>query len=696
MSQQNDLFLLMFALSQMEDKRKITKLFCESVSELFHPYTFTFSEKEPPHKTAYSEKIITGNMTYGYLFCEQEPPRETLVSVQNAIQVLSVILDRLRVEEELERKARSFQSIAQKRLDAIKANVEELENSRKEAQNLIEDLKKEIVRREKIENELRESEEKFRLSFHTSPDSVNINRLEDGLYIEINQGFTDIMGYTADEIIGKTSYETNIWADTKDREKLVQGLKENGKYDNLEAKYRTKDDRIIEGLMSASLINLNGVPHIISITRDISEIKKAQTELQQNELLFRKAFENSASGMSLVSLKGEFLQINSKMCDILGYQPVELLHNSYSMVIPPEDVAFQRKRIEKMITEHTDSFNLEKRFLRKNGEIIWAEVSTSLILDSGENPLYIITNMVDIDERKKAEEELKDLARFPSENPNAVLRVDHDGIIIHANPESNLLLKTWKSSVGQPVPEDIKKKIDISFKKGKNTAIEVPCGQAILECILAPVTDRNYTNIYGSDITDSKKAEDTIKRERDQAQRYLDIAGVMLASLNPKGEIVIINKKGCEILGYDNADELIGKNWLDVCLPEATKAEIKNIFHEQMAGNIKTYEYYENPVITRSGKERLIAFYNTVLADAQGNITGVLFSGEDITERVMAEEEIRILNAELEKRVADRTAELEKANKELEEVNDVFVGREMRIIELKEEVKSLKNKLKEK
>ncbi len=128
---------------------------------------------------------------------------------------------------------------------------------------------------------LRENEEKFRLTYRSSPDAVNINRLEDGMYVDINEGFTRGMGYTREAIIGRTSLEINIWNDPADRQKLVQGLQEKGYYENLEAQFRRKDGSLITGLMSARVISLKGVPHIISITRDITESKLIASKLQQ-------------------------------------------------------------------------------------------------------------------------------------------------------------------------------------------------------------------------------------------------------------------------------------------------------------------------------------------------------------------------------------------------------------------------------
>ena len=142
---------------------------------------------------------------------------------------------------------------------------------------------KDITEQKLAENLLRQSEEKFRAAFITSPDSININRLSDGKYISINQGFSRIMGYGDEDAIGKTSLELNVWVDIEDRNKLVADLKEFGKVENLEARFKAKDGTHRIGLMSATIINLNNEPHILSITRDITEVKRLQLELFQSQ-----------------------------------------------------------------------------------------------------------------------------------------------------------------------------------------------------------------------------------------------------------------------------------------------------------------------------------------------------------------------------------------------------------------------------
>ncbi|GEM_PF-850607 len=128
------------------------------------------------------------------------------------------------------------------------------------------------------ENQLKENEDKYKLAFHTSPDSVNINTM-DGIFVDINEGFKELMGYTKEEVIGRSSLDLNIWVIPEDRKKLTDGLKNEGRVENLESVFRAKDGTLRTALMSARIIMINNIPHILSITRDISERKKFETEL---------------------------------------------------------------------------------------------------------------------------------------------------------------------------------------------------------------------------------------------------------------------------------------------------------------------------------------------------------------------------------------------------------------------------------
>ncbi len=126
----------------------------------------------------------------------------------------------------------------------------------------------------------------------------------------------------------------------------------------------------------------------------------------------------------------------------------------------------------------------------------------------------------------------------------------------------------------------------------------------------------------------------------DQEKKYLEIIDTLIFALDNKGKITFLNKKGYEILGYIEG-ELIGKNWFDTCLPSNIKNEVSNVYKKLMKGEIESVKYYENPIITKSGKEKIIYWHNTVLNDDKGKIIGILSSGDDITKSKITEQNLK-------------------------------------------------------
>lgn len=426
----HDLFLLMFTLSQMRDKDKIIQLFQDSITELFHPQQFIYSEQkvgEPYH----FEEIVAANLSHGYIYSMTEPSKEVKQLMQNAVQMLAVILDKLRFEYELEKRAESLENIDKQRLDEINAYVKDLENAKLASLNLIEDLKGEI-----------------------------------------------------------------------------------------------------------------------------NERKKTQEELLKSEIRFRTAFENSAVGISLTSTDGKFLQVNSKLCQILGYTKEELLELSYQDITYHEDIKLSSDFVSKSIQQPSTFLQFEKRYVRKNGDILWVEISSSLFKDEDDKPLYFITHIVDITERKVVEQKLRDRENKLS----SIIRVAPTGIGLVIN-------------------------------------------RVIQE----------------------------------------------------------VNNVLCDMTGYTR-EELLGENAIILYPSNEDYEYVGKYKYEQIrekgTGTIETR-------FKRKDKRFIDVLMSSTPLDINDLSVGVTFTALDITERKKAEEEIKTLNAELEERVASRTSQLEKLNKEL-------------------------------
>lgn len=205
---------------------------------------------------------------------------------------------------------------------------------------------------------LRASEERFRLAFMTNPDAVTLSYLKDGRYVDINEGFTAITGYTREEVIGKTTADLSIWGNPEDRLRLLDGIKKNGKVTNQESLFRLKNGKILTGLISASVIELNGVPHLLAITRDIENLKQAERTQEKSLRELRQLYKLS------VRIRG-------------SYSPVLVAQaalNAITEAIEPDISFFFIRREERLelLKSHTGatSFALDQAEGHRLGECL--------------------------------------------------------------------------------------------------------------------------------------------------------------------------------------------------------------------------------------------------------------------------------------------------------------------------------------
>jgi PAS domain S-box-containing protein len=142
------------------------------------------------------------------------------------------------------------------------------------------------------------------------------------------------------------------------------------------------------------------------------------------------------------------------------------------------------------------------------------------------------------------------------------------------------------------------------------------------------------------DISERKQAEEALRRERDRFERYLQVAQFVIVGIDANQQVSLINQQGCALVGYEEK-EIVGRNWFDNFIPSSVRPGVKDAFQKLMAGDLAPVEYFENPVLTRGGEERTVAWHNTLLRDNAGRIVGTLSSGEDVTERREAEAALR-------------------------------------------------------
>ncbi len=235
---------------------------------------------------------------------------------------------------------------------------------------------------------------------------------------------------------------------------------------------------------------------------------------------------------------------------------------------------------------------------------------------------------------------------------SAVL-IDKNGVVLDANNNIAASLGTTRDALigsviyrhhSPDVAEKRKAKEQEAARERKLVRFVDYRDERWMENSIYPVFDsagnlKQYA-IFSRDITNYVEVEQALKKERDRARRYLNLTEVIIMALDKKGNIQLINRKGCSIFGYEQID-LLGKNFFDLFLPENIRSRTKEHFCDFVDGDFFTKEYVEDPVITKNGEQRIIAWHNTAVLDDAGQLTGTLSSGTDITELKKAEKALR-------------------------------------------------------
>jgi PAS domain S-box-containing protein/putative nucleotidyltransferase with HDIG domain len=254
---------------------------------------------------------------------------------------------------------------------------------------------------------LRLSEEKYGIAFHASPDSITITRMCDGKLVEVNEGYERLMGYTRAESIGKTTVELSAYVNPGARDNLVTRLRETGEVKDFDATVRRKDGTSVAVIVSARVLDFQGEECFLAVAHDITERKRTEEERCRAERFFRDTFEHADVGIAHVNCTdGTWLRVNQRLCDMLGYTREELMRTTFSAITHPDDVEENARHLRRLLAGDEDTYAAEKRYLRKDGSIVWVHMNVALIRKEDGTPDYNITVLTDINDRKQAEEEI--------------------------------------------------------------------------------------------------------------------------------------------------------------------------------------------------------------------------------------------------------------------------------------------------
>lgn len=268
---------------------------------------------------------------------------------------------------------------------------------------------RDISDRKQAENILRESEERFRAVFEQAAVGMVIGTLE-GRFFRINQKFCDILGYTRSELLGLAYQDITAPEYLEVNLELVRQLlaREIESY-SMEKPYICKDGTLLWADLVVSLIRDEaGEPkYFISVVEDISDRKRTEFALQKSEERFRTTFELAAVGIGEATLEGQFLRVNQKFCEIVGYSEKELKNLTVAEIAHPEDAEKDREYKQRLSAGEIETYSMEKRYVRKDGSMVWVHLTESIVRQQSGEPDYFIGAVQDISDRKQAQHELR-------------------------------------------------------------------------------------------------------------------------------------------------------------------------------------------------------------------------------------------------------------------------------------------------
>jgi PAS domain S-box-containing protein len=382
------------------------------------------------------------------------------------------------------------------------------------------------------------------------------------------------------------------------------------------------------------------------------EMYRVDHALLPSEELFRHAFGNAAIGMMLVNPEGKYMKVNQTFSEMIGYTEDELTCLHFKEITYPDDIEGELKLLKQMLVGELRTYQLEKRYVQKNGSLIWVILSISLVRDSQEMPLYFVSQVQDITDRKLAEQKLEESTlRYKSllkHSPDIICMLDEKGRLTSVNPASVKITgyskeelighsflpylqsedwkKTWELFANSMLGEIHSGEVGLIHKHGHLIALELS---------FVPIITHDYVcGIYliAKDITNRKQHEATIVRLHNKNKLILNAVS---------DGIFGIDEQLCTIFWNDAAKRLTGYTYEELSAKNAYRILTQNDGSDASFFLKGVYSPNSNEIFYKKTGEAFPVEYITNPIYEKGRITGAVITFKDITQRKKTEEMLR-------------------------------------------------------
>jgi PAS domain S-box-containing protein len=544
-------------------------------------------------------------------------------------------------------------------------------------------LSTDITERKNIEKTLKESEERFRTLYENV--TIGIYRTTvDGRILMANPALVKMLGFDSFEQLAHRNLENEGYEPDYPRSEFMKTIKKEGKISGLESAWNQRNGNTLFVRESAKAVkDAEGrMLYFDGTVEDITDRKKVEEALRESEDKFKYVFDHSLIPKSITFPSGE-INVNRAFCEMLGYKPEDLKKINWADISHPDDIELTNNSLNLILSGKKDSVRFTKRYMHKNGSVVWADVGTSLRRDDNNNPQYFMTSANDITERKAAEEALLESEErfsksFRTSPISFMIANMEDGRIIEVNDaftrisgfprdetigNTTLNMKIWAHV------EDREHMID-SIREGKaflhkETMLRAKDGNIAIVLLSAQViklANRNCIISSIEDITERKKAEEALRESEERFRSMANSIPQLAWVAHADGFIYWYNQRWYEYTGT-TPKQMEGWGWQIVHDP-AVLPEVM----EKWTASIASGQLFEMSFPLRGADGQFRTFLTRVypMKDSEGKVVQWFGTNTDVETLKQAEEIINKLNEELEQKVLQRTKLLELANKELE------------------------------
>ena len=458
-----------------------------------------------------------------------------------------------------------------------------------------------LTERKQAEDALRQSEERYRLLADDAPLAILVSDQKTGEVLYTNRRVAELFEIPVDQLLMAKTPE--LYANPQDRERILTLLNVHGQVTDFEVCARKGDGREFWISITSNKIIYNGRPAIHTTCIDISQRKQIEEALRTSEERFRTLFEQAAVGVALLETKnGRYVRVNQRYCDLLGYSMEEMLNLHFQDITHPDDLQLSMQNNDALLAGKIREFSMEKRYLRKDGQVVWGKLSASSLWKEDELPevYYHVAVVEDITARKQTEEALRTSeVRFRTLFEHAAVGVSladtRSGRYLRVNQyfcdtlgyTMEEMLRLHYQDI--TYPDDMQENLDYNALlldgKIREYSIEkrfvhkdgriVWCKLTVSPMWLTGEHPEDYIHIgVTEDITERKRVEEELRTSEGRFRTLFEQAAVGVALLETKtGRYVRINQKYCDFLGY-TLEEMLQLRFQDVTYPEDTQTNV--------------------------------------------------------------------------------------------------------------------------